>query len=203
MSEAGQETEVKFYVRRLEEIPPRLHDLGGRLTTPRTLELNYRLDTPEGRLRREGRALRLRRDDSVRLTYKGPSQWRDGARSRPEIETTVGDFSIALQLLESLGYVISFIYEKYRATYNLGQAEIMLDELPFGDFVEIEGPVDVLRECADQLRLDWAAAIPHSYHALFERVHTRLALGFRDLTFAEFGGVIVDPEYLGVWPADH
>lgn len=30
-------------------------------------------------------------------------------------------------------------YEKYRETYHWGDVEVVLDETPFGDFVELEG----------------------------------------------------------------
>jgi adenylate cyclase class IV len=43
------------------------------------------------------------------------------------------------KIIESLGYVLQFTYEKYRTTYFIDDAYIMLDELPDGLFVEIEG----------------------------------------------------------------
>jgi len=33
------------------------------------------------------------------------------------------------------------MYEKYRTTFTIGSLEVVLDELPYGNFVEIEGPI--------------------------------------------------------------
>ena len=57
----------------------------------------------------------------------------------------------------------------------------MLDELPYGNFIEIEGELEMLRPIAEQLRLNWDKAIPASYHALFERLCKSRGLSFRVL----------------------
>ena len=135
----GQETEVKFYVRQIKRVEERLQALGARLIQPRVYEVNLRFDLPDGSLRREEKVLRLRQDAQARLTYKGPSQQTADVLIRPEIEITVDNFEAARNFLEALGYIPVATYEKYRSTYELGELHIMLDELPYGDFVEIEG----------------------------------------------------------------
>ena len=52
----------------------------------------------------------------------------------------VSSFDNAKALLEALGYRVSVMYEKYRTTYDWGGCEVTLDEMPYGDFAEIEGP---------------------------------------------------------------
>ncbi|HLO27596.1 MAG TPA: class IV adenylate cyclase [Anaerolineales bacterium] len=203
MSNNGQETEAKFYVRDLQRIEARLKDLGARLSQERVLEINIRFDLPDARLRAEGRVLRLRRDTEARLTYKGGNQSTRGVLSREEIEFVVGDFEKAEQFLEALGYQQVFYYEKYRATYELGETSIMLDELPYGDFVEIEGETEeTIRALSEKLHLNWDTAIERSYSALFEAVHKSLNLTFRDLSFANFEGIKVEASNLGVHAAD-
>ncbi len=199
----NQETEAKFYVGSPKLITQRLLLMEARTCTPRVHELNLRFDTPAGELERSGCVLRLRRDQEVRLTYKDAGRLEEGALSRRELEFTVGEFDAAQQFLEALGYKVIFIYEKYRTTYELGDARIMLDELPFGDFVEIEGEFETLKPVAAQLGLDWDAAIPLNHHALFERLHIARQLRFRDLTFQNFAGLSVQPADLGVTPADN
>ena len=75
------------------------------------------------------------------------------------------------KFLEALGYQKSIYYEKYRTTYELDETLIMLDELPYGNFVEIEGEtVEGDPRCRWQsFNLNWDAAIRTSYTALFER----------------------------------
>lgn len=203
MSNRGQETEAKFYVSNLKKIRVRLDESQARLIQPRVLETNLRFDLPDGSLRAQKRVLRLRRDTRSRLTYKGAGQNRNGVIDREEIEFVVDDFDQARKFLEALGYQKSMMYEKYRVTYEIGDTAIMLDELPYGDFVEIEGEDErQIRALATKLGLDWNAAINNSYTGLFENVRNALHLSFQDLSFEDFEGVHVTPEHLGVRAAD-
>jgi adenylate cyclase class 2 len=207
MPASGWETEAKFYVRDLMRIQARLEELGARLEQTRVLEVNIRFDLPGAPLRAQGRVVRLRRDTGVRLTYKSASENKEGVLSREEIEFAVEDFEKAKRFLEALGYQKLVYYEKYRTTYAIQLSEgfihVMLDELPYGNFVEIEGEtVESIRTLANQLGLNWDAAIATSYNALFERVRQSLNASLQDLSFSEFRDVSVDAEDLGVYPAD-
>jgi adenylate cyclase class 2 len=203
MSSSGQETEAKFYVQDLERIRAYLQDVNARLIQARVLEKNLRFDLPDTSLRAEGRVLRLRRDTEARLTYKGANKNGKGVMSREEIEFVVEDFEKAKKFLEALGYQQVFYYEKYRTTYELDEILIMLDELPHGNFVEIEGETEeTIRALAERLDLNWDATIERSYSVLFEEVHKNLNLSFRDLSFENFAGIKVDATHLGVRPAD-
>lgn len=212
-----QEIEAKFYVRDLKKIESRLQDLEARLIQPRVLETNTRFDLPDARLRSEGRVLRLRQDMEARLTYKGAGKSEQGIVNRTEIEFVVGDFEQAKLFLEALGYQKLLQYDKYRTTYILDSGSllpgtrasgshnchIMLDELPYGNFVEIEGENSAaIHSAAHRLGLDMQAAISESYSSLFEKVRRALGLTFADLTFANFVGLQVAPEHLQVQSAD-
>lgn len=203
MSDSGQEIEAKFYVQDLNEIKTRLEKLGARPVQERVLETNIRFDLPDASLRAEGRVLRLRRDTDSRLTYKSASKNEQGVLSREEIEFVVEDFEKAKRFLEALGYQKLVYYEKYRTTYELNHTHVMLDELPYGNFVEIEGEtIESIRAVADQMNLNWETAIGTSYHALFERAHRALNLSFQDLSFTNFADMNVDADDLGVRAAD-
>ena len=198
-----QETEAKFYVRDLDRIKSQLEKLGAQLIQERVLETNIRFDLPGAALRAEGRVLRLRRDTESRLTYKSASVKEQGVLSREEIEFVVGDFEKARRFLEALGYQKMVYYEKYRTTYELNKTHIMLDELPYGDFVEIEGEaIESIRNIGNQLNLKWETAIATSYNALFERVQRNLSLSFQDLSFVNFQSLNVDAAHLEVYAAD-
>ncbi len=199
----GEEIEVKLYVRNLANIQSRLLDLGASLLEPRAHENNLRYDLPDGNLRAGKRVLRLRQSGDARLTYKGPAEERDGVMARTEIEFTVGDFDAAKQFLASLGYVEVAVYEKFRTTYAMDSTHIMLDELPYGNFVEIEGPDTAsIRALAVRLNLDFEAAIPASYLAIFERLCTDRALDPSRLTFESLNHIHITPEMLRLRPAD-
>jgi adenylate cyclase class 2 len=202
---AFEEIEVKFYVRALGPIADRLVHLGAELERPRLLEVNLRFDLPDGSLGRSDRVLRLRKSggEAARLTYKGPGEQRGDVRIREEIEFIVGDGAAARAFLEALGFQVVTTYEKYRRIYTFAGRHIMLDELPFGLFVEIEGESpESLRETAEALGLDWGKRIPSNYLALFEKARQARGLRFHDLTFENFNGLQIEAADLQVVPAD-
>jgi adenylate cyclase class 2 len=195
MSKNNQEIEAKFAVQSLAAIETRLLALGAQLRVPRQMEFNLRYDTPDGHLSQTGQVLRLRRYDDMRLTYKGPSKRSEGVLERTEIEIAISDFESGRLLIESLGYTPIFLYEKYRAIWQLQDSQVMLDEMPFGKFIEIESPSPAqVRQLAAQLGLNPHASIPASYQSLFERVKIWRRLTFSDITFANFVGISVSPE---------
>jgi len=199
-----QETEVKFYVNHLEKIEKRLQELGARLVQPRTFETNLRFDQPDGSFLREGKALRLRQDEAARITFKGAALYSEGVRIRPEFETTLGDLETGRKILEALGYIVVAIYEKYRRTYELDNLHIMLDELPYGNFVEIEGPdVKTLQSAANRFDLDFSAAVPTSYLLLFTELCRGRELDPSQLTFSALEGLKISAEELSVRAADN
>lgn len=203
-----QEIEAKFYVSDLDGIKARLQRLETHLIQPRVLETNIRFDLPDNRLRSEGRVLRLRQDTEAKFTYKSGSTNQQGVLSRKEIEFVVEDFEKAKEFLEALGYQKLFYYEKYRTTHELQTSEVsvhvMLDELPYGEFVEIEGEgVEVIQTVAEKLKLKWDTAIPTSYHVLFERLCARHPeLDSKELAFSAFQGSSITVEELSIQAAD-
>lgn len=209
-----QEIEAKFFVLDLDGIRRRLQSLEALLIQERVLETNIRFDLPDGGLRSEGRVLRLRQDTEAKLTYKSGSTNQQGVLSRREIEFVVDDFEKAKQFLEALGYQRLFYYEKYRTTYELetsealrdieGLVHIMLDELPCGNFVEIEGKnVESIQAVANKLSLKWDTAIPTSYHALFEQLSVKNPyLDATELSFDALKGKNITVADLSIRAAD-
>lgn len=203
MSANGQEIESKFYVRDLKAIETRLLALGATCAVPRGFEYNIRFDDADNSLNRQKKVLRLRKSNDVRLTFKGPAERREGALVRTEIEIVVNDFDTAQQFVESLGYRVFGVYEKYRAMYDFEGAIVTLDELPYGHFVEIEGEdPESIRAIALKLALNPEAAIPSSYQGLFFRLKAARDLPVKNLTFWEFDKIETSSEDLGVVAAD-
>lgn len=199
----SQELEAKFYIGDLDALRTRMEGLGAELARPRTLETNLRFDTPDEQLDAGKRLLRLRKDNGIRLTYKEPDIIVGGASQRLELEVTVSDFDTLSEILKKLGYVVTVVYEKYRAEYHLDGLYITLDEMPFGNFIEIEGGrVEDIQAVAKKLGLDWSANIPQNYLILFNRLKAHHPIDFRDMTFENFTGMEVSAEDLGVVAAD-
>ncbi len=194
MSQAGNlEVEVKFLVSDLQAVRARLAAAGARPVKPRLYEHNVRFDDDDGTLLQRGQLLRLRQDDGARLTFKGPALAGQAseAKVREELETTVGDFETVAEILQRLGFKPQQVYEKYRQTFVLGHVEAVLDELPFGNFVELEGDEEQIRAAAQALELPWSSRILDNYLLLMARVKAYYGLPFDDLTFANFAGIEV------------
>lgn len=187
-----QETEVKLYVPNLDSIRRRLEAAGAALVAPRVHETNVRYENEAKTLTGRGIVLRLRQDSRVRLTYKDGGKVTDGsAYARFEAEVEVSDFDAMHTILGKLGYQPSWRYEKYRTTYTLDGAEVVLDELPYGNFVEIEGDDAAITRARECLALTAIPNIKAGYAVLFEHVRRNLGLSFDDLTFANFDGITV------------
>lgn len=184
----NQEQEVKFFLGNRPGLEDRLQKLGAQLKNPRTFESNLRFDTADGSLTRARQVLRLRKDERVRLTYKGPAEGGQQVSVRPEIEFEVSSYDNARAFLEALGYQVSVRYDKFRTTYDLGRVEVVLDELPFADFAEIEGPdTAAIQKAATALGLNWETRSIESYLGLFLRLRASAGLTAENLTFEEVG----------------
>jgi adenylate cyclase class 2 len=91
-------------------------------------------------LKRGTSVLRLRRAGArALLTYKERIANDSPVKYQREEETAVDDPSAMALILDALGFKRLLVYEKRRQTFSLGPTEVMIDELPFGMFMEIEG----------------------------------------------------------------
>lgn len=193
-----REIEAKFLVADLALLAERLRAAGAQPQGERVFESNLRFDTPSGQLRSAKSALRLRQDTRSRVTFKGPPESGSEANERLEIEFAVSDFAAVRRLFEALGYQVFAIYEKYRTTWAWDGLEVVLDELPIGSFVEIEGgDAAQVRAAAEKLGLDWSARISTSYLELFEQLRSA-GYPSRELSFAACEGIPADLAKIGL-----
>lgn len=158
------ETEVKLEVADLAPIRDKLHVLGAVFRSAED-ETNVYVDR-DGALAARGESLRVRQDQRVRLTWKGPTDFQNGIVNRAEIEIDVSSFADALAILSRLGFEPSDRVAKRRETWRLRDVEITLDTLSFGTFVELEGKAAAIREVAAALGLDPGKGIRSAYRKL-------------------------------------
>lgn len=200
MAEKNREIEAKFYLTELNTLRERVRNSGGKTWSERIFERNWRFDTTDRRFERTGEVLRVRTDRNSTLTYKRPT---DIPENRIEIEMQVDDPEKASQFLEALGFQAVTIYEKYRETFSLEGVLVTLDELPFGNFAELEGEsVDRIMEVAETLGLNWEHRVRWNYVEIFNRLAERRSLALSDATFENFAhSDPVTAEDLGLQPA--
>lgn len=169
---------------------------GYRITQQRTLQVDQVYDFPDGALRQSSRLLRVRAEggaDGAIVTFKGPPVLGSPHKSREELETSAESRATLERILERLGFVPSFRYEKYRTTFRAPIGEenttgmtdeglIALDETPIGVFLELEGPSYWIDRVAPQLGYSPKDYVTSSYAALY-REHLTTHGGPADMLF--------------------
>ncbi|MCC6824125.1 MAG: class IV adenylate cyclase [Acidobacteria bacterium] len=111
--------------------------------------------------------LRVRKtDDTATLTYKERIDPSSEFKKQIEFETEIGDAAAMEAIIERLGYSLEAVYEKHRKAWNWGGVEIVLDELPFGRYMEIEGPPDGIRDAEKTLGVEHLEVELRSYPSL-------------------------------------
>jgi len=203
---ADREMEIKFHLQNKDSIEENLRALGGKVKHPRVNEWNLRFDTPEKLISTRGQALRLRKDERNRLTFKGAPDQQGEITDRIELEVEVSDFNTMRRILEALGYRVMVIYEKYRTTWEYRGAEIVVDELPIGNFCEIEADnEELIRGIAGELKLNWEHRINTSYLGIFDQLKTALNFEGINLTFEDMQGMHISSSDLAIvhiYPGD-
>jgi adenylate cyclase class 2 len=88
------------------------------------------------------------------LTFKQRTDSTSGAKHQIEHESEISNADAVRIILENLGLRAVLVYEKKRRTYKFKDAELVLDELPFGLYMEIEGSLTAIAESEMLLGLD-------------------------------------------------
>ena len=111
--------------------------------------------------------LRIRKTEKKTvLTFKKRIQNEFAVKQQIEHETDIGDADAAEKIIENVGFIKSLVYEKRRETWRFRQVEIVLDELPFGSFMEIEGSVTAIAEAEMFLEAEEFEAVHETYPQL-------------------------------------
>lgn len=192
------EIELKFCVPHAREFHEVALRCGFAVLTPRTLEQNILLDTPDRSLLGRHHLLRLRQyGGSWVLTHKRPPEHEDsGARykERVETETDISDGEAMQRVFSELGYGPVFRYEKFRTEFRDERAitsggyaggHLVLDETPIGVFAELEGDPAWIDESLARLGVASEMCFTDSYGRMFLDWRQRSGSTAQNMTFAE------------------
>jgi adenylate cyclase, class 2 len=183
------EIEIKVLVDNLDDLARKLRKAGLRLKTRRTHEMNTIYDLPGLPLRKKGDLLRLREyGRKWTLTHKAKIDDNGRHKRRIETETEVADGKSMDQILRSLGFAPSFRYEKFRTEWSDDKGEVVLDETPIGDLMEIEGPPRWIDSMAKALGVSPSEYITSSYGEVFSDWKSRTGSPATEMTFAAVRG---------------
>ena len=176
------EVEKKFRLtkRQRDAVLRRLPDLGASLQGEEFEENTLYHGQP---LQSGSCVLRLRRiGRTATLTYKKRIPISSAIKHQQDEETAVADPEAMEAILEALGFTPAMVYEKRRQTWTLGKTEIVIDVLPFGLFMEIEGRVSDIKAVERKLGLKGLRAEHATYPQLTEK-HGKLSDGLIEARF--------------------
>lgn len=125
-------------------------------------------------LQRNGGVIRLRHvGDRTLLTFKRRVRNDSDVKEQIEHEAEVSDADSIRSILQELGLEPAIVYEKRRDTWKFRSVEVVLDELAFGSFMEIEGSITGIREAEMLLDIDHLETVPETYPTLTSNLGVR------------------------------
>lgn len=197
------EIEVKFFLDDKETICQRVKQLNT-VNLGREFEINTCYDDFAQKLYNSKSLLRLRQNKKNILTLKlKPFENNTDFKIMEELEVEVSNFTSMSKILQTLGFKKQQVYEKWRETFKWRDAIICLDTMPFGEFVELEGPGPTIIELSEELGLQWEKRILLNYLAIFSAIKKKFKLSFNDLTFDNFSSISLDfTHFLNQFEAD-
>ena len=177
------EREIKLRFESPDEARAAVTAIGASPFRERRLQDDRLFDWPDARLRQARNLLRVRQEaGAATLTFKGPPQ-PGTMKVREEIETTAGDGSNLIAMLERLGLRVAFRYQKYRQEFTQGGAILAIDETPVGTYLEIEGDADRISKIAAAMGRTQADYVVDSYRDIFLRDREARGLSATDMVF--------------------
>lgn len=151
-----KEVEVKVRNISKEDIIKKVEKLGAiKIFTGRVID--YRFDTPDKLLSKQGKALRVRQKGKYFfLNLKGKKKSIKNITGRDEIGVKISNFKIMARILSELGYVKIFELNKYRTEYRLDDVNFDIDEyIGMDPILEIESDsYDVVQKYMKELEIN-------------------------------------------------
>jgi adenylate cyclase class 2 len=139
--------------------------------SPSELEFEENTIYRGGRLNLGGCALRLRRvNGRAILTFKRRLPSKSAIKYQQENEVAVENPDAMAAILDSLGFQPALVYEKRRTRWKVGNAKVVIDELPFGLFMEIEASVKEIKRVEKILDAQSLPAVMETYPTLTARL---------------------------------
>ena len=160
-----KEIEVKFRLNDKREMQKKLMGLGGTIVSLR-FQRDIRAKQPPDSTSLQNVFPRVRESNGKSImTVKVKNAPAQGFFERDEYEFGVDDSQTALRALAAMGFTDQRALEKYRQTWRIGESdlEVVIDSLPFGDYMEIEGGIEAIEALARDLGLDNADRVTDAY----------------------------------------
>ena len=149
----------------------------------REYQSNVMFDNPQELMQKTDGRVRVRilgESGNKALTYKKPLPSENGAKREIEYEVEFTDTTGQIEkLLEAMDFTPSTSYERYRTEWKTGNVHVTLDEYPYSDFIEIEGPKDEIETIAKNFGFDISKGLTKPVDTLFQEWRKERGLDFK------------------------
>jgi len=162
-------------------IEKRLRKLGSK---PKPLEHEENTIYRGGNLGFGLRALRLRRvNGAAILTFKERIPTESLIKHQHENETRVNNADATDAILRGVGFEPGLVYEKRRTRWDVGKAKVVIDELPYGLFMEIEASEREIKRVEKLIEAHVLPVVLETYPSLTARVGKKNGKGIIEARF--------------------
>lgn len=151
-----EEIEIKIRNINKKDIIEKIIKLGGQKNFTGKV-IDFRFDTPDRKLSKQGKALRIRQKGRyIFLNLKGKKKSIQNITGRDEIGVKLSNGKIMHKILNELGFIKIFELNKYRTEYKLPEVKFDIDEyLGMPPILEIEGDTyEIVEEYIEKLGID-------------------------------------------------
>jgi adenylate cyclase class 2 len=182
MKNGNREVEIKFEIKNPNLIRKILKNLKAKFLG-KVFERTIRFDTPNNSLEKNGKFLRLRTGFKNVITFKRKLKSKN-FKEREEIELEISDPEKMEIILKNLGFTKVRIMEKYREKWKLKDTEIVIDKLPMGNFIEIEGKEKSIKKVVNLLGLDFKNRLVCTYWDLWKDFTKKKGIKNENIVFS-------------------
>jgi adenylate cyclase class 2 len=182
MKKINREIEIKFEIKNPNLIRKILKNLKAKFCG-KAFERTIRFDTPNNSLEKKGKFLRLRTGFKNVITFKRKIKSKN-FKEREEIELEISDPEKMEIILKNLGFTKVRIMEKYREKWKLNGTEIVIDKLPMGNFIEIEGREKLIKKVVNLLGLDFKNRLVCTYWDLWKDFTKKKGIKNENIVFS-------------------
>jgi len=170
----NKEIEVKFKIKDKEKLLEKLRILGGEKKES-VFQRTYGFFTDNYSNIKEGMFPRVRVDDpgvinsSAVFTVKVKKEKKSRYFERDEYETEISNYKAVIDILKKFGFTNIHTFDKVREIWILpgSNLEILIDTLPFGIFIELEGEKENIEKTIERLELK-GKRITRAYLGVYE-----------------------------------
>jgi adenylate cyclase class 2 len=182
MKNVNHEIEIKFEIKNPNLIRKALKNLKAKFFG-KVFEKTIRFDTPNDDLAKIGKFLRIKTGFKNVITLKRKIESKK-FKEREEIELEISDPEKMEIILKNLGFTKARIMEKYREKWKLNGTEIVIDKLPMGNFIEIEGREKSIKKVVNLLGLDFKNRLVCTYWDLWKDFTRKKGIKNENIVFS-------------------